>query len=221
MALDKAELMELYRRRAECYDLTANLYYLIGFREFAYRKKAIQALALKPGDTVVEIGCGTGLNFRLLREAVAPEGRVIGLDLTLEMLKKASKRLEVNNWSNIELVQSDVALYQFPEKVDGILSTFAITLIPEYDRIIGNGATALGRGERFVIMDFKLPHNWPMWLIKLFVFISKPFGVSLDLADRHPWESINRYLTMVQFQEIYFGLVYLCAGEARAPRQVN
>lgn len=217
MALDKGELAELYQRRAERYDLTANLYYLLGFREFTYRKKAIQGLALKPGDTVIEIGCGTGLNFRLLREVVGSEGHIIGLDLTPEMLEKARNRLELNRWTNIDLVQGDAALYRFPEKVDGILSTFAITLIPEYDRIISNGAAALAPGKRFVIMDFKLPLNWPLWLIKLFVFITAPFGVSLDLADRHPWESISRYLTLVQFQEIYFGLVYLCVGEAREP----
>ncbi len=54
-----------YRDRAQHYDITANLYYLFGFREWAYRRKAVQALRLRPGDTVVEIGCGTGLNFPL------------------------------------------------------------------------------------------------------------------------------------------------------------
>ena len=45
------------------YDISANLYYLIGFREHKYRKMAVDALNLKKGDTVVELGCGTGLNF--------------------------------------------------------------------------------------------------------------------------------------------------------------
>ena len=53
MALDKNSLAELYAKRATLYDLTANVYYLVGFREFAYRKKAILALELKRGDTVV------------------------------------------------------------------------------------------------------------------------------------------------------------------------
>jgi hypothetical protein len=54
----------------------------------------------------------------------------------------------------------------------------------------------------------KLPDHWPAWLIQAFVFVSRPFGVSLDFADRHPWESIGRYLNLVQFQEFYFGAVY-------------
>lgn len=60
MALTRFELTALYRKRAKRYDWTANRYYLIGFREWAYRKKAVAALCLMRGDTVVEIGCGTG-----------------------------------------------------------------------------------------------------------------------------------------------------------------
>ena len=63
--LSKAAIAELYRKRARNYDFTANLYYLIGFREYAYRRMAVEALGLKRADTVVDIGCGTGLNFGL------------------------------------------------------------------------------------------------------------------------------------------------------------
>jgi hypothetical protein len=44
---------------------------------------------------------------------------------------------------------------------------------------------------------------------------ARPFGVSLDLAQRHPWESVERYMTVVRFQELYFSALYLCIGEAR------
>jgi len=213
MALNKAELARLYGKRARRYDLCANLYYLLGFRELAYRKKAVRALDLEPGAVVVEIGCGTGLNFGLLRQAVGPEGRIIGVDLTEEMLDKAAARIARNHWSNIELVKSDAAAYEFPKGVDGILSTFAITLMREYDGIIKRGAAALGAGKKFVILDFKKSDTWPLWLITFFVLVTKPFGVSLDLAERHPWESMERYLTHVQMDELYFGGVYLCVGE--------
>ncbi len=62
MILKHDEIIELYRRRAKRYDFTANLYYLLGFREWRYREKAVAELSLRPGDTVVEIGCGRDRN---------------------------------------------------------------------------------------------------------------------------------------------------------------
>lgn len=165
MTLDKRSIALLYRKRAKLYDFSANAYYLLGFREFAYRKIGVEALNLKKGDTVVEIGCGTGLNFSLLRKEVGPKGNIIGVDLTPEMLEEANKRIRRNGWQNVTLVQSDAAVYPFPEHLDGILSTFAITLVPEYERIIQKGAAALSPDARFVIVDFKKPDKWPMWMI--------------------------------------------------------
>jgi demethylmenaquinone methyltransferase/2-methoxy-6-polyprenyl-1,4-benzoquinol methylase len=213
MALNKERIAKLYKKRAKNYDISANLYYLIGVREYAYREMAVKALNLKQGDTVVEIGCGTGLNFRLLRDQVGPKGKVIGVDLTAEMLSAAKKRAEHHNWKNIELVQCDAGTYNFPEGTDGIISTFAITLIFQYDKIIKDGAAALSHGKRLVVLDFKMPDNWPMWRIKLFVIITQPFGVTLDLADRHPWETIDQCLDLVEFETKYFGGIYIVAGE--------
>ena len=214
MTLDKRSIALLYRRRAKLYDFSANAYYLLGFREFAYRKIGVKALNLKKGDTVVEIGCGTGLNFSLLSKQVGPKGNIIGVDLTPEMLEEADKRIRRNGWQNVKLVHSDAAVYSFPEHIDGILSTFAITLVPEYDRVIQKGAAALSPNARFVVVDFKKPEKWPMWIIKLFVILTRPFGISLDIADRHPWESVARYMTIVEFRELYFGGLYLCVGDA-------
>lgn len=213
MALDKESIAELYKKRAKNYDISANLYYLIGIREYAYREMAVEALKLKQGDTAVEIGCGTGLNFRLLRDRVGSKGKIIGVDLTPEMLSSARKRIERHQWTNIELVQSDAAAFSFPQRTDSIISTFAITLSAEYDKIIEKGAEALSPGKRLVVLDFKMPDNWPMWLVKLFVALTRPFGVTLDLADRHPWESIDRYLDLKEFKRFYFGCIYIAAAE--------
>ena len=57
-------IIQTYRKRAARYDFTANLYYLFGYREWKYRRLAVEALELQPGDNVLELGCGTGLNFR-------------------------------------------------------------------------------------------------------------------------------------------------------------
>jgi len=218
MAHSLKALSDIYRKRARHYDISANLYYLIGFREQAYRRQAVASLDLKSGDTVVEIGCGTGLNFPLLQRAVGPNGKVIGVDLTDAMLDQARRRVSMHGWSNVELVQTDAALYDFPRGIDGILSTFAITLSPDYDRIIQRGAMALATGKRCAILDLKQPNDVPLWLVKLGVAITRPFGVTLDQTDRHPWESVQKYLDNVRMKEFYFGFAYLTVGEALSRR---
>lgn len=215
MALNRQKIQNLYRKRAERYDLTANLYYLIGFREWHYRQRAVDALQLKEGDVVVELGCGTGLNFPLLQRIIGPKGRIIGVDLTDRMLEQANKRVSRHGWNNVELVLADAGAFAFPAGVNGILSTFALTLMPGYDRIIRVGRDSLAPGARFAILDLKKPENVPLCLTRFMVRLTAPFGVSLDLAERHPWEFVERYFPDNFQEEHFFGFVYLSVGKAR------
>jgi demethylmenaquinone methyltransferase/2-methoxy-6-polyprenyl-1,4-benzoquinol methylase len=212
MPLNEQELVDVYRKRAKRYDFTAQLYYLMGFREWAYREEAVKALALKRGDAVVEIGCGTGLNFSLLQNEVGRDGKIVGVDLTDAMLSRAQERVRRNGWSNVELVQSDAATFPIPQKVDGIISTFALTHVGEYEKVIRAGSEALRPGGRFVILDFKLPSNWISRLAPFLVLIVRPFGVTIDLAARHPWEALKKYFADVTVQQLYGGVAYIAVG---------
>ena len=80
---------------------------------------------------MVELGCGTGLNFELLQEKIGPTGRLIGVDLTDAMLEVTHRRVVDKGWRNVELVQNDALDYDYPAAVNGIISTFALSLIPE------------------------------------------------------------------------------------------
>ncbi len=216
MAFDENEIQQIYGRRAGNYDVTANLYYLLGFREQAYRKRAVRALGLQPGGVVVEIGCGTGLNFTLLQDQIGPVGRIVGVDLTQAMLEKARRRSRRKGWKNVELVHSSAAQFNYPGTVNGIISTFAMTLIPEYDSVIRRGVACLAPGGRIAILDFKAPMGWPAWLIQLWLGITRPFAVTLDLAERRPYESVQRWCQGASLEEFYSGLAYLSVGERRA-----
>lgn len=141
--LTKPEINDLYRKRAGHYDVAVQLYRLLGFRMNPYRRQAIQSLELKPGDTVVDIACGTGANFPLLQERIGPNGKIIGVDFADAMLAKARQRVKSNQWRNVELVRSDAAEYPFPDEVDGVISTFAILYVPEFDDVIRNGSQSL------------------------------------------------------------------------------
>jgi ubiquinone/menaquinone biosynthesis C-methylase UbiE len=213
----KPDQVKTYSGLARGYDIDEKLMLLAGIRMGRYRKLAVEELHLKPGDTVIDLGCGTGLNLSMLEKAVGPTGRIIGVDITEAMLAEAEKKIRKNGWNNVEFVNSDMSEYEFPE-ADGILSTCAITLVPGYDAVIRKGAVALKAGGRFAIMDFKKP-KWPGWLIRLAArLLVEPFGGTLEMASRHPWESLKRYLKPVSFRELYFGGMYVAVGEKKGRR---
>src|SRR6266516_3077142 len=159
MALNRQEVRDLYVKRAKYYDLGLKLYKLFGFRLDRYRQLAVESLSLHSGDTVIDLACGTGLNFKYLQRAVGEKGRIVGADLTDAMLDRARQRVVMNRWHNVDLIQADLAEYSFPIGVAGILSSYAITLVPEFDRVIQRGAAALHPGGRLAILDFKKPEH--------------------------------------------------------------
>jgi ubiquinone/menaquinone biosynthesis C-methylase UbiE len=211
--LTRADVARLYRHRAARYDVATQLYRLVGFPLARARREAVDALGLRAGDTVVEIGCGTGANFPLLQERIGPTGRIIGVDLTDPMLEQARRRIRAHGWRNVDLVLSDAATYEFPERVNGILSTLALTLCREYDTVIARGARVLSPGGRWVIFDLRMPKNAPEWLIRAALPVVRPYGVSRELAARRPWESLRRHLPDTRTRDLYFGLAYLAVGE--------
>lgn len=213
MTLAKEETRDLYRRRARRYDTSVRLFQMFGLNLERYRREAVAALGLQPGDQVVELGCGTGLNFAYVQQRIGPEGRIIGVDLTDAMLAVAKDRIARERWYNVELVQADVAEWRVPDGVSAVFSVLALTLLPEYDAVIKRVSHALKPGGRLAILDMKQPLGWPTWLVRFVAWLNKPFGVSLDLATRHPWDSVQRYLTKTEFKEYYFGALYLCVGQ--------
>lgn len=220
MAATNDEILQLYRQRAGRYDLWIRLFRLLGLDLGRYRQETVEALNLRPGDVVVELGCGTGLNFPYVLQRIGPAGRLIGVDLTDAMLDVARERAAKAGWPNVTLVQADLADYTVPNGVDAVYSTLALTLSPEYDAVVERASKAISAGGRIAVLDLKRPTGWPEPLVRLAAWLNRPFGVSLDLAERHPWESIRRNLTETTFHEYYFGALYLCAGERRAlPRQ--
>lgn len=207
-----ADVRNVYRKRAAHYDFTANLYYLLGFREWDYRRQAVGALHLRPGDTVVEIGCGTGLNFGLLQDAIGPTGRIIGVDLTDAMLEQAMEKVRGRAWHNVTLVQSSAAEFTFPAGLDGVISTFALTLEPDYADVIRRAALALKPGGRLAVADIRVPPGWLRHLAPLMIWLVRPFAVSMEIAKRRPWDVIRETLDDYRYRSRYFGVFYIASG---------
>lgn len=212
----RKHVIQKYRDRARHYDLAMTLYYLIGFREWAYRRKAVQALRLREGSTVVEVGCGTGLNFSLIEQVIGQEGRIIGIDVTDAMLAQAKRRVEAHGWNNVSLIQSDACSFQFPAGVNAILSTFALLLVPECAQVIAAGSTALSPGGSFVVLDLKRSERSPGWLVSALLSIVRPFAVTEEVIARRPWDAIRgamqASLVECSWTELFFGFAFLAAG---------
>jgi demethylmenaquinone methyltransferase/2-methoxy-6-polyprenyl-1,4-benzoquinol methylase len=209
-------LIATYRKKAKHYDITSRLYPAPGYPQRAQRLRAVQALGLRPGDSVIDIACGTGLNFPLIEAAIGPGGRVVGVDLTDAMLAQARDRAAANGWTNISLVQADAADFDFPAEVDAILSTYALTQVPGCAEVIAHGAAALSAGGRWVVLDLKVPGNTPQWLAQLGTATVRPFAAIDEWMTRRPWEAIRAAmrdeLADPSWTELFFGTAFLAAG---------
>jgi len=213
-------LIETYRKKAKHYDITSRLYPVPGYPHPAQRLRAVQALGLRAGDSVIDIACGTGLNFRLIEEVIGPGGRIIGVDLTDAMLARAQDRIEGNGWSNISLVQADAGEFDFPTQVDAILSTYALTQVPKCAEVIARGAAALADGGRWAVLDVKVPDSTPRWLAQLGTTVLRPFAAIDEWVTHRPWEAIRaamqEELADLSWTELFFGSAFLAAG-SRGP----
>ena len=216
----REHLIKTYRKKAKHYDITSRLYPAPGYPQRAQRLRAVQALGLRAGDSVIDIACGTGLNFSLIEEVIGPDGRIIGVDLTDAMLARAQDRIQTNGWSNISLVQADAADFDFPTGVDAILSTYALSQVPDCAEVIAHGAAVLHGGGRWVVLDLKIPDNTPGWLSQLGTAIVRPFASIDEWTMRRPWDGIRaamqEELADLSWTELFFGTAFLAAG-SRGP----
>jgi ubiquinone/menaquinone biosynthesis C-methylase UbiE len=214
----RERLIATYRKKAKHYDITSRLYPVPGYPQRGQRLRAVQALRLRPGDSVVDVACGTGLNFSLIEQAIGPGGRIVGVDLTDAMLDHARHRIATHGFRNITLVQADAAEFDFPAEVDAIVSTYALSHVPECADVIAHGAAALSAGGRWVVLDLKAPDQAPRWLAQLGIALARPFGSIDEWVVRRPWEAVRAAmqdeLADLSWTELFFGTAFVAVGRA-------
>lgn len=206
---------QLYTHHAPIYDLTEKVYRLFGFQEKRYRRDAIATLNLNVGDTVVDLGCGTGKNFAQILEKIGADGHLIGVDLTAAMLKQAQRKIDKYNWHNVTLVHSDVADYRFPDQVNGVLSTFALSFSEDYAAVIERSAEALRPVDgHLVIADMCWSDELPHWVMRVGTRFAAPFGVSHASLKRDMWGSVRQNFRIANRTYYYFNTVHILKGSA-------
>lgn len=209
--LDAPGVRRLYDRIASLYDVMAAPYELLGGRRLAAR--AIGELGLHPGDTVVDLGTGTGWNLPRLTEAVGANGRVIGVDISPGMLQRARHRLERRRvTTQVDLVEADIAHYQPPPDTRAIIATFFMEMLPGHDYVIARLVERLPGDGRIAVTGLRDPDRWPEWVIRAGSALMRPFGVAKEYRDHHPWEAIEAHTTNTTYTDALGGVIYLAAG---------
>ena len=148
-----AALMDkVYRRQRYIYDLTRK-YYLFG------RDRLIRELVLGPGESVVEVGCGTARN--LIRIARAYPGvELFGLDASAEMLRTAAQNIEAAGLTGrIRLLHGYAealtpVLFGRTMPFDRVIFPYSLSMIPDWKQALTAAAGALSEGGQLEVVDF-------------------------------------------------------------------
>jgi demethylmenaquinone methyltransferase/2-methoxy-6-polyprenyl-1,4-benzoquinol methylase len=145
------------RRLYDWYGEHASVYGLVDRASRSLRREAVEALDPAAGDTVLDVGCGPGSNFELLRERVGPDGTVVGLDYSAEMARRARDRAESAGWENVRVVQADAGrLPLAADSVDGATATLALSAMPAAEQVTAEVARVLRPGGSLAVMDADL-----------------------------------------------------------------
>lgn len=204
--------MKRYTHSAAWYDrLSAEPVYGVG------RRPAIDALRLEAGCRVLDIGCGTGLNFPHLLAAVGRGGQVVGVDRSRQMLEVARRKTIGLPSSNVVLVEADaehldhltIGPSELGAPFDAALFTYSLSLMSDPDQA-WRRATALVRpGGRVAIVDMQPPVGWARLLdpaARLACWLG-----GADIKAR-PWTLLERQARDVQSWSFRGGHIQVRAG---------
>ncbi|MEN8182400.1 MAG: arsenite methyltransferase [Myxococcota bacterium] len=123
--------------------------------------------ALHPGETVVDLGSGAGMDSFLAARQVGPTGRVIGVDMTPAMLEKARENARKTGVTNVEFREGHIEeLPLEDESVDVILSNCVINLSPEKERVYREAYRVLRPGGRIMVSDIVLEQPLPAAVVE-------------------------------------------------------
>jgi len=207
---DRDAALKQYRRRARLYDLELALFEPI-------RRDAISRLALRPGETVLDVGCGTGLSLPLLRQGVGPKGRIVGIEQSPDMIEQARRRTTRSRWASVKLICSPAESADIGMAADAALFHFTHDVLRRPEAI-ANVVRHLKPGARVVASGLKWATPRLMWPVNLVVLQAALRSVtSLDGLDE-PWRLLEERLGPMEVETRLLGGTYIAYGVSASAR---
>lgn len=179
----------------------------------ALRRRVVALLGLTPGETVVDIACGTGLSLPLLADAVGPSGRVIGVEVSPDMLAKAHTRVAQGGWKNIRLIEASAEDADLGARFDAALFNYTHDVL-QSPRALQSIFSHARPGARIALAGIKHASRWfyPLRLYRLLK--ARPYVTTTSGLDR-PWGLIEGFVPDLQVTPVMLGTNYLAFGRAR------
>ncbi len=201
-----AAALALYRRRAARYDLELSAFEPI-------RRQAIERLALRPGETVLDLGCGTGLSLPHLSQAVGASGKVIGVEQCPEMLAQARARLDARPQASggVELLCSPVQAAPLTGLADAAIFHFThdILLSPH---ALAQVMAHLRPGARVVATGLQWAPSWA-WVANAWVLSAAWYSISTLQGLEAPWRLLGAVLPGLRVEPVWQGTVFIAHGQ--------
>jgi demethylmenaquinone methyltransferase/2-methoxy-6-polyprenyl-1,4-benzoquinol methylase len=200
---DERAALAQYRRRARYYDTELLLFEPI-------RDEAIAQLRVRPGDCVIDVGCGTGLSFDKLHDRVGRTGRIVGIEQCPEMMAQAQERVAANRWRNVELVLAPAASARFDTLGDAALFHFTHDILRD-EAAIANVFDHLRPGAHVVAAGLQWAPPWA-WPTNGFVMLAALYSTTSLEGLGHPFSRLAPRLAHFRVQHTALGGIYVASG---------
>ena len=179
-----------------------------------YRRAVVEALPLRSGQVVLDVGCGTGLCCVLLRDKVGPEGGVVGIEESPEMAAVAREHIACEGWDNVTVVQAQAEDAEIGLTADAALFC-AVHDILQSPNALRNVLTSLRPGAWVAAGGGKWAAPVMVALNSMVGMLHAPYIRDFSGFDR-PWRHLERLVEDVRVEEMAFGSGYVMTGRTPA-----
>ena len=208
MTTDNDISIALYRSKAVGYDASAEF-------TMPLRRRTIALLQLQPGQTVLDVGAGTGLSYALLRAGVGDTGRVLAFEQSPDMFALAQQRVQHEGWANVWHANAAAETVQLPVLADAVLvnHTHDICRSPA---AVANILRQVKPGARVAMAGIKYFPWWTGPLNLLAWLKNRPYNArAADLWE--PWSLVAAQCKDFRWNSTQWGMGYIASATLKGP----